>query len=114
MAQHRKTVLLIFFSSFDIFHYGHANECLQAKQMGTYLVAAVCTDRVISVNKGPPVINEQDRFDIMRGVRFVDEIFEYDDLNYRVTPEMLDSAGCDICVHGGNAKSYKLVFLHAT
>lgn len=71
--------------------------------MGNYLVAGIHPDHVISTNKGIPVIKEQDRYRIVRGVRFVDDVME--GIGYDITPEMLDSAGCNICVHGGQYSS---------
>lgn len=90
---------LKFISSYDIYHYGHANQFLQAKQMGSYLIAGIHPDKVIMANKGPPVIKEDERYRLIRSVRFVDDVME--GIGYDITPAMLDAAGCDICVHGG-------------
>jgi bifunctional ADP-heptose synthase (sugar kinase/adenylyltransferase) len=32
------------FSSYDMVHFGHANACRQAKQMGNYLIVGVHSD----------------------------------------------------------------------
>lgn len=35
---------LLLFSSYDMVHFGHANACRQAKQMGNYLIVGVHSD----------------------------------------------------------------------
>jgi ethanolamine-phosphate cytidylyltransferase len=75
-------------------HFGHANQLRQAKQMGTRLVVGVSrlisdifgkanmdllfvqvhTDEEISRHKGPPVFNEQERYRMVRGIKWVDEV----------------------------------------
>ncbi len=60
---------------FDMMHYGHANALRQvmfqidlanywkqAKQLGDYLVVGVHSDAEIIKNKGPPVMNEEERY----------------------------------------------------
>jgi len=37
-------LIYIFFSSYDMVHFGHANACRQAKQMGGYLIVGVHSD----------------------------------------------------------------------
>jgi ethanolamine-phosphate cytidylyltransferase len=63
--------------SYDMMHFGHANSLRQAKAMGDYLIVGVHTDglprlyvllleRTIAAeilkHKGPPVMNEQERY----------------------------------------------------
>lgn len=43
-------------------HFGHANALRQAKAMGDYLVVGVHSDEEIKKNKGPPVMNERERY----------------------------------------------------
>ncbi len=41
---------IFFFSSYDMVHFGHANACRQAKQMGGYLIVGVHSDgQLISI-----------------------------------------------------------------
>lgn len=42
-------------------HYGHANALRQAKELGDYLIVGVHSDAEIRKNKGPPVMNEEER-----------------------------------------------------
>ena len=70
-------------------HFGHANQLRQAKQMGDYLVVGVHTDEEISKHKGPPVFNEQERYRMVRGIKWVDEVdwtlFQYNNSWYNQT-----------------------------
>ena len=46
---------------FDMMHWGHANALRQAKKEGAYLVVGVHSDAEILANKGPTVMNEEER-----------------------------------------------------
>ena len=80
-------------------HFGHANQLRQAKQMGNHLVVGVHSDKEIAKHKGPPVFNEQERYRMVRGIKWVDDVVE--DAPYSTTVETLDKYSCDFCVHGG-------------
>ena len=41
---------------------GHAGAILQAKKMGKYLCVGVHSDEEITINKGPPVMNLEERY----------------------------------------------------
>jgi len=83
---------------FDMVHFGHANACRQAKALGDRLVVGVHSDAEITKHKGPPVFNEQERYKMVRGIKWVDEVVE--DAPYVTTLETLDKYACDFCVHG--------------
>lgn len=85
-------------NSFDMVHFGHANACRQAKALGDYLVVGVHSDEEISKHKGPPVFNEQERYKMVRGIKWVDEVVE--NAPYVTNIETLDTYNCDFCVHG--------------
>lgn len=82
------------------YHFGHANQLRQAKSMGDYLVVGVHSDAEITKHKGPPVFNEQERYKLIRAVKWVDEVIE--DAPYITTLETLDKYDCDFCVHGND------------
>ncbi|KAJ8317929.1 hypothetical protein KUTeg_003020 [Tegillarca granosa] len=73
---------------FDMVHFGHANAIRQGKQMDE-----------VSKHKGPPVFNEEERYKMVRGIKWVDEVIE--DAPYVTTLETLDKYDIDFCVHGG-------------
>jgi ethanolamine-phosphate cytidylyltransferase len=95
-----KILNLFFFylNSFDMVHFGHANACRQAKALGKVLVVGVHSDEEIAKHKGPPVFNEKERYKMVRGIKWVDEIVE--NAPYVTTLETLDKYNCDFCVHG--------------
>jgi len=66
--------------------------------MGDYLVVGVHTDEEIRKHKGPPVMNEQERYKMVRACKWVDEFVE--GAPYCTTLETLDEHNCDFCVHG--------------
>ncbi|CAG9529765.1 unnamed protein product [Cercopithifilaria johnstoni] len=83
---------------YDMVHFGHANQLRQAKQFGDYLIVGVHTDEEIKMHKGPPVFSEQERYRMIRGIKWVDEVVE--GAPYVTTVETLDKYNCDFCVHG--------------
>lgn len=83
---------------FDMVHFGHANALRQAKGLGTKLIVGVHSDEEISKHKGPPVFSNEERYKIVRGIKWVDEVIE--DAPYVTTIETLDKYNCDFCAHG--------------
>jgi glycerol-3-phosphate cytidylyltransferase len=58
---------------FDLFHVGHLRFLQYAKAQGTHLSVAVCPDQIVHrVKKRTPVINEQQRLEIIQGLSCVD------------------------------------------
>ena len=55
-------------------HFGHANQIRQAKALGDYLIVGVHNDAEIARHKGPPVFNEQERYRMVRAIKWVDEV----------------------------------------
>lgn len=79
-------------------HFGHANACRQSKALGDYLIVGVHSDEEISKHKGPPVYTEEERYKMVRAIKWVDEVVE--NAPYVTTIETLDKYNCDFCVHG--------------
>ncbi|CAD5228517.1 unnamed protein product [Bursaphelenchus xylophilus] len=85
---------------YDMVHFGHANHLRQAKEMGAKLIVGVHTDRDIEYHKGPPVFTEQERYRMVRAIRWVDTVVE--GAPYVTTVETLNQHDCDFCVHGND------------
>ena len=83
---------------FDMVHFGHANALRQAKAMGDVLIVGVHSDEEIAANKGPPVFSQEERYKMVRAIKWVDEVVE--GAPYVTTLETMDEHGCDFCVHG--------------
>lgn len=56
----------------------------------------------ISKHKGPPVFTQEERYKMVRAIKWVDEIVE--GAPYVTTLDTLDKHNCDFCVHGGQLR----------
>ncbi|CAD6184528.1 unnamed protein product [Caenorhabditis auriculariae] len=83
---------------YDMVHFGHANQLRQAKQFGKTLVVGVHSDEEIKMHKGPPVFNEEERYRMVAGIKWVDEVVI--DAPYVTTVETLEAHKVDFCIHG--------------
>ncbi len=69
---------------FDMFHIGHLNILKRAKDQCDYLIVGVTTDQLcLERKKKKPIINENDRIEIIRAIRYVDEAVFQEDMNKR-------------------------------
>ena len=59
---------------FDLLHSGHYNALRQVKAMGGIVVAGVVSDADILLNKGPSFMSLEERTEILRHCKFVDEV----------------------------------------
>jgi ethanolamine-phosphate cytidylyltransferase len=87
---------------FDMMHYGHANALRQAKAVGDELILGLIPDSEILRCKGPPVMNEEERYVLVEAVKWVDEVIRgvpYD-LNPQFIQELFVKHRIDYIVHG--------------
>lgn len=67
---------VITFGTFDVFHIGHLRILERARMLGDYLLVGVSTDQMNFDKKGRyPVYSEQERLEIIRALRYVDDVF---------------------------------------
>ena len=67
---------------FDMFHIGHLNIIKRAKEQCEYLIVGVTTDKLCLEKKEKlPVINEMDRVEIVKAIRYVDKVVLQEDMN---------------------------------
>lgn len=88
---------------FDLFHKGHLESLFKAKNVyndisNTVLVVGIVSDIDCKSYKREPVINENDRIDIIKNIKIVDEIIFPCPLI--VTPDFLKDNKIDLVVHG--------------
>mmetsp|Transcript_69406 Transcript_69406/g.104704 ORF Transcript_69406/g.104704 Transcript_69406/m.104704 type:complete len:354 (+) Transcript_69406:28-1089(+) len=98
MSEEKKKVIVWTDGCFDMMHYGHANALRQAKALGDYLIVGVHSDADISAHKGPPVMNEQDRYKAAYACKWVDEVVE--GAPFVTDVNVLRQHNVDLCVHG--------------
>lgn len=53
------------------------------------------------MHKGPPVFSQEERYAMVRAIKWVDEVIE--GAPYITTRETLIKYNCDFVVHGGNS-----------
>jgi ethanolamine-phosphate cytidylyltransferase len=73
-------------------HSGHYNALRQAKQLGDVLVVAIISDQEVSLNKGPPILRWEERAELIRACKWVDEVVVSN--TYNPTIELLDLNNC--------------------
>lgn len=83
---------------FDVFHYGHANALRQSKELGSHLIAGVHSSVEISREKGLPVMEDEERYEVVRGCRYVDKVVE--NSPFVTQMDMVKKHGVDVVVHG--------------
>lgn len=67
---------------FDMFHIGHLNILKRAKEQCEYLIVGVTTDELCIARKNKkPIICEVDRMEIVRAIRYVDEVVPQGDMD---------------------------------
>lgn len=86
---------------FDILHVGHVRYLEQARALGEALVVAINSDRTVRELKGTgrPLMNEDERAEILAALRTVDYVTIFDDVSPRsLIAELLP----DVLVKGGD------------
>ena len=66
-----KTVLT--YGTFDLFHIGHLNVLKRLRSLGDRLIVGVSTDEFNAVKGKKPVVPFEQRIEIVRSIKYVDE-----------------------------------------
>lgn len=87
---------------FNPVHVGHIALLKRARELGDRLVVIVNTDYQVSLKGSKPFMNEQERCDIVRAIRYVDEVVLSidEDRTIRKTLQMIEP---DIFAKGGDS-----------
>jgi choline-phosphate cytidylyltransferase len=85
---------------FDLFHRGHLESFKKAKKSfkNTYLIVGIISDKDAEGYKRKPIITENDRYEIIKNLKLVDEIIENSPLI--IDLEFIDNNKIDLIVHG--------------
>ena len=77
---------VITFGTFDVFHIGHLNILERARALGDKLIVGVSSDALNMLKKGRwPIYRENDRVQIIAGLKCVDEVFLEESLEEKMT-----------------------------
>lgn len=82
----------------DMFHVGHLNLIRRARSFGDYMLVGVHSDDDIKSYKRAPIIQEEQRYDIVESCKHVDEIIKGAPLV--MTEEFLKKHRIDLVVRG--------------
>ncbi len=87
---------------YDMFHIGHLNIIKHAKEQCEKLIVGINSDELVrSYKNKTPVINENDRMEIVRNIKGVDEVILADTLDKKT---MFERLGFDAIFIGSDWK----------
>jgi D-beta-D-heptose 7-phosphate kinase/D-beta-D-heptose 1-phosphate adenosyltransferase len=93
---------------FDLLHPGHIRYLAQARALGDALIVAINSDRSVRElkGKGRPILNEQERAEVLSALESVDFIVIFDEETPR---ELIAAVVPDVLVKGGDWTIDKIV-----
>jgi cytidyltransferase-like protein len=88
---------------FDLFHRGHLESLLKAKNVledpnNTYLIVGVVSEKDCESYKRTPIINEADRVEIIKNIKCVNQVIFPCPL--KVSSDFIKQYNIDLVVHG--------------
>lgn len=89
---------------FDPIHIGHIEYLKLAKQLGGTLIVIVNNDKQAKIKKGFSFMNENERLEIVKNIKYVDEVFLSIDDDSTVC-KSLEKLKPDIFAKGGDRNS---------
>lgn len=114
-------VIVITFGTFDLLHIGHINMLNKCKKYGDKLIVGVSSDELNHEKKSRcPVFKEEDRIEIIKNIKCVDEVFLEESLELK--EEYIEKYDADIFIIGDDWKGKfdhinslcKVVYLNRT
>jgi len=73
----KKKIIVYTAGTYDLFHFGHLNILLKAKEIGNYLIVGVSSDKLIKkYKKIKPIISYKDRISIIKELKCVDKVIK--------------------------------------
>lgn len=91
---------------FDLFHRGHIEAIKKCKNFGDEIVIGIISDKDAESYKRLPLINENDRIEIIKNLKIVNEVIPNAPLI--LTKEFINNNKLDIIVHSfANEKDFE-------
>lgn len=75
---------ILTYGTFDLFHYGHMNLLMRAKQLGDYLIVALSTDEFNRVKGKESIMNYAQRKEMLENLRCVDLVIPETDWDQKI------------------------------
>ena len=75
---------VITYGTFDCFHYGHYNLLKRCAELGDHLIVGVSSDEMCRKKGKIPILDENKRMEIVKSLRFVDEVLLERDMRQKV------------------------------
>ena len=85
---------------FDLFHYGHVRLLKRARELGDTLVVGVVTDEDAQSYKRTPIMNLDERMEMVRSCRYADEVVVAELV---LTQEFIEAQRIDAVIHGSDS-----------
>ena len=92
---------------FDPLHVGHLEYISKAKELGDYLVVIVNNNHQCKLKKGKFFMDENDRVEIVKNLKSVDEVFLSIDKDKTVS-KSLEKLKPSVFANGGDRKNYEI------
>jgi len=74
MKQASEKIVVYTYGVYDLFHRGHLELLTDAKKLGDYLIVGIFSDDIAESFKRKPIITLQDRLEIIRHCKIVDDV----------------------------------------
>ena len=88
---------------FDFFHHGHTGVMLQSRRLGNELLVGLHSDEDIAANKGPTVMNLDERIAGVEACRFSTKVVPH--APYVTSIPWISHYGCQYVTHGDDITS---------
>jgi cytidyltransferase-like protein len=102
-----KRKIIVVSGYFDPIHVGHIEYIKLAKELGGKLIVILNNDHQCILKKGRPFIKQEERVEILKAIRYVDEVFISIDIDKSVC-ESLRAINPDVFAKGGDRFSYEI------
>ena len=73
--KHKKQTIVVASGYFDPLHSGHIRYFREAKKLGDKLIVIVNNDKQTKLKKGHPFMRQDERLEIVKAIKYVDDVF---------------------------------------